>query len=67
MQLMAVVTIIWLNRSRRQLLADQRIIAQANALKDYVLMRAAHELRTPLTTILGRTQLLSSRVFPSLE
>jgi len=62
MQLLAVVGIIWLNRSRQQLLADQRIIAQANALKDYVLMRAAHELRTPLTTILGRTQLISSRL-----
>ncbi|WP_201371465.1 sensor histidine kinase [Ktedonobacter robiniae] len=68
-QLVALVTVIWLERSRRQILAAQHIIIQvnsqleqANSLKDYVLIRAAHELRTPLTTILGRTQHLSSRL-----
>ena len=69
MQLIAVGTVIWLERSRQQLLAAQRLtvqvnsqLEQANALKEFVLTRAAHELRTPLTTILGRTQLLSSRL-----
>ncbi len=37
-------------------------LERAHLLKDYVLTRAAHELRTPLTTILGRTQLLASRL-----
>lgn len=32
------------------------------ALLDRLIIRASHELRTPLTTILGRTQLMSTRM-----
>lgn len=58
----SLATILWLERSRRELQRKNQQIARANALKDYVLTRAAHELRTPLTTMLGRTQLLSARL-----
>ncbi|MBO0779532.1 MAG: HAMP domain-containing histidine kinase [Ktedonobacteraceae bacterium] len=37
-------------------------LERANYLKDYVITRASHELRTPLTAILGRTQLLLTRL-----
>ena len=69
LQLIAIVVIIGLERSRRHLLeAHQQLqrtnqqLSQAVQLKDFIIMRAAHELRTPLTTILGRTQLFSSRL-----
>lgn len=69
LQLIAVVIVVRLQRSRQQIVAAKRVVEayareleQAQVLKDYVLVRAAHELRTPLTTIRGRTQLLSSRL-----
>ncbi len=69
LQIIAIVIIVGLERSRRGLLQAQRDLQRANQqlsqaiqLKDFILMRAAHELRTPLTTILGRTQLFSSRL-----
>lgn len=81
LQLVAIATVIKLERARQRLLAARQELAsaheellashkqleQAVALKDYVMTRAAHELRTPLTTILGRTQLLSSRLNKSGE
>lgn len=81
LQFVAIVTVIRLERSRRALLAAHRELEimhrellqssqqleRANTLKDYVMTRAAHELRTPLTTILGRTQLLVSRLDKSGE
>ncbi len=48
--------------------ANQRLVQvneqleRANYLKDYVITRSSHELRTPITTILGRTQLILSRL-----
>jgi signal transduction histidine kinase len=48
--------------------ANQRLVQvneqleRANYLKDYVITRSSHELRTPITTILGRTQLVLSRL-----
>ena len=51
-----------LEKEHERVLQSHNQLEQANALKDYVLTRAAHELRTPLTTILGRTQLLSARL-----
>lgn len=74
LQLVAIATVIRLERSHQGLLAayhelevaNQKLL-QATHLKDYVLTRAAHELRTPLTTILGRTQLLVSRLDKSGE
>lgn len=56
-----------LEREHEQVLQSHQQLERANALKDYVLTRAAHELRTPLTTILGRTQLLASRLEKSGE
>ena len=41
--------------------ANEQLV-RANYLKDYVVTRASHELRTPITTILGRTQLVLSRL-----
>jgi signal transduction histidine kinase len=67
LQLVVLVTVIQLERSRRELRQSNQRLARVNALKDYVLMRAAHELKTPLTTILGRTQLLASRLDKSGE
>jgi signal transduction histidine kinase len=67
LQIVAIATVVWLERSRRELQQSNQQLEQATALKDYVLMRAAHELKTPLTTILGRTQLLSSRIDKSGE
>ncbi|GHO47155.1 sensor histidine kinase [Ktedonospora formicarum] len=51
-----------LDATNQSILQMNQQLEQANALKDYVFTRAAHELRTPLTTILGRTQLISSRL-----
>ena len=51
-----------LEASNQRLLQSHRQLEQANAQKDYVITRAAHELRSPLTTILGRAQLLASRL-----
>jgi signal transduction histidine kinase len=53
--------------------ANQRLVQvneqleRANYLKDYVITRSSHELRTPITTILGRTQLILSRLNRSGE
>jgi signal transduction histidine kinase len=53
--------------------ANQRLVQvneqleRANYLKDYVITRSSHELRTPVTTILGRTQLVLSRLNRSGE
>jgi len=53
--------------------ANQRLVQineqleRANYLKDYVITRSSHELRTPLTSILGRTQLVLSRLNRSGE
>src|SRR5713226_567457 len=53
--------------------ANQRLVQvneqleRANYLKDYVILRSSHELRTPITTILGRTQLILSRLNRSGE
>jgi signal transduction histidine kinase len=76
LEIVAIAAVIYLEQARRSLLMVHRELEeehanvlqsnkqleQANALKDYVLTRAAHEFRTPLTTILGRTQLLASRL-----
>lgn len=69
LQLIAIIVIVGLERSRRGLLEAHRQLqllnqqlSQAMQLKDFIIMRAAHELRTPLTTILGRTQLFSARL-----
>lgn len=81
LEMVAIGIVIGLERARKALLrahqelesAHEKVLQshkqleQANALKDYVLTRAAHELRTPLTTILGRTQLLTSRLEKSGE
>lgn len=67
LQIVAIATVVRLERSRKELQTSYQQLEQANAQKDYVLTRAAHELRTPLTTILGRTQLLSSRLKKSGE
>ena len=48
--------------ANHQLIQANTQLERAHIMKDYVLTRAAHELRTPLTTILGRTQLLASRL-----
>lgn len=48
--------------TRQRLVENNQQLEQANRLKEYVITRAAHELRTPLTTILGRTQLLRTRL-----
>lgn len=56
-----------LEHEHEQALQSHKQLERASALKDYVLTRAAHELRTPLTTILGRTQLLTSRLEKSGE
>lgn len=76
LEVAAIVAVIRLEKARRELLTTHQQLAQEHenvlhsheqlervtVLKDYVLTRAAHELRTPLTTILGRTQLLASRL-----
>lgn len=79
LDIIVIIVVVRLERARRALLhvhheleqAHARILLshkqleQTNAMKDYVLTRAAHELRTPLTTILGRTQLLIGRLAKS--
>lgn len=67
LQVVAIVTVIRLEHSHKELQQSRQQLEQANAQKDYVLTRAAHEFRTPLTTILGRTQLLLSRIERSGE
>ena len=69
LQLVAMATVLRLERTHRGLLAAQSELEAANQqlreatqFKDYLIMRASHELRTPLTTILGRTQLLAARL-----
>ncbi len=56
-----------LENAQRQILQNNRQLERANALKDYIITRSSHELRTPLTTILGRTQLLRTRLQKSGE
>jgi signal transduction histidine kinase len=56
-----------LEKEHEKVLHSHQELERVTALKDYVLTRAAHELRTPLTTILGRTQLLASRLKKSGE
>ena len=81
LEITAIAAVIHLDRTRKALLKAHQALGaehekvvqshkqleQAGALKDYVLTRAAHELKTPLTTILGRTQLLTSRLKKSGE
>ncbi|HEY0757561.1 MAG TPA: HAMP domain-containing sensor histidine kinase [Ktedonobacteraceae bacterium] len=81
LEIVAIIIVVRLERARRALLhihqelerthanvvQSHKQLEQANDLKDYVLTRASHELRTPLTTILGRTQLLVSRLERSGE
>lgn len=76
LQLIVITMVVNLVRSHERLLAahqaleasNQRLLQshsqlkQANEQKDYVITRASHELRSPLTTILGRAQLLASRL-----
>jgi signal transduction histidine kinase len=81
LQLVAIVTAIRFESSRRRLLAAQRetrahaqeleaanqALVQANNLKDHFVTRASHELRTPLTIIKGQTQLALRRLNRSQE
>lgn len=62
LQCIAILTVIHLERSYRKLRQVHQQLERVSSLKDTVLTQAAHELKTPLTTILGRTQLLLSRV-----
>ncbi|GCE24677.1 hypothetical protein KDA_01610 [Dictyobacter alpinus] len=62
LQLTAIATVVRLEQAHLKLKRSQQQLEQANALKTYVLVRAAHELKTPLTTIIGRTQWLSSHL-----
>ena len=56
-----------LEAANQRLVQANEQLERANYLKDYVIMRSSHELRTPITTILGRTQLVLSRLNRSGE
>src|SRR5215472_2470072 len=51
-----------LEAANQKLVQANEQLERASYLKDYVVTRASHELRTPITTILGRTQLVLSRL-----
>jgi len=51
-----------LEAANQMLVQANEQLERANYLKDYVIVRSSHELRTPITTILGRTQLVLSRL-----
>ena len=56
-----------LEAANQRLVQANEQLERANYLKDYVITRSSHELRTPITTILGRTQLILSRLNRSGE
>ena len=56
-----------LEATNQKLVQANEQLERANYLKDYVIVRSSHELRTPITTILGRTQLVLSRLNRSGE
>ncbi len=56
-----------LEAANQKLVQANEQLERANYLKDYVITRSSHELRTPITTILGRTQLILTRLNRSGE